>query len=452
MKTLFLSDKGDSFPLAHEMLLEGHDIKFYTKDPKEKRAGQGFVPIVSSYLEYLEWADLVISDDTTWGSVNETLRDSGVPVIGGTVLTDKMEEDRDVGQKMFEALEMHVLPSQKFTDMAQAISYVVENPSKYVVKVSGKAQDDKTLTYVGQMEDGSDIPKILEHYQKRMGADISSVQVQEAAEGTEVAIGGWFNGKDFLDPVLINFEHKKLMPSKFHQAGIGPATGEMGTIGYWKDKGFDLYNETLERFISVLRQTGYHGYFDINCIVHPYIGVEPNEPFHIHPLEMTTRFGWPTILMQIEAMEIQDLGDLFLKIAKGTAEDFKVKDTYCGCVVIGVPPLPYIDAKIAEKMSNGLPILFRDPTQMDGVYFGDAIVDNGEYVCQGIKGYAVVCCASANDIREVQNKMYAKVQNIIIPNAMYREDIGDLIPIHVGMLKPLLKHSIEEVSIELPAT
>ena len=440
MKILYLSAKGDSFPLGCEMMKEGHEVKFYTKSPKDKDAGTGFVPLVDNYVDHLKWADLVITDDTIWGKINDSIRKMGIPVIGGTPVTDKLEEDRQAGQEMFKALDMQTLDSKDFTDMDEAIAYIEENPRKFVVKVSGKAQDDKTLTYVGQMEDGSDVPKVLEHYRSKMGSGIASVQVQDVAEGVEVALGGWFNGSEFLDPLLLNFEHKKLMPCRYEQAGIGPATGEMGTIGCWKDKGFELYEETLAKFIPVLKKEGYHGYFDINCIVHPYIGLEPNTPFHIHPLEMTNRFGWPTILMQMEAMKIQDLGELFLGIANGTATDYKVDGYYCACVVIGCPPLPYISKEIADKMSNGLPIMFKDG-DCEGVYPGDAILKGEDWICQGEKGYPCVATGCGDTIQDAQAKAYARVRNIIIPNAMYREDVGDLIPGKLMQIQRLLEHN-----------
>lgn len=422
------------------MLKEGHEVKFYTKSPDDKDAGEGFLPLVDTYEDHVLWADLVVTDDTIWGKVNEDLRKSGKPVIGGTRLTDKLEEDRQAGQDLFGALDMHVLESKDFTDMKEAMAYIEENPRKFVVKVSGKAQDDKTLTYVGQMEDGSDIPKVLAHYEKRLKSGIDSVQVQDVAEGVEVAIGGWFNGTDFLDPILVNFEHKKLMGSRTEQSGIGPATGEMGTIGCWKDKGFELYEETLAKFIPILKKEGYHGYFDINCIVHPYFGEGIDAPFHIHPLEMTNRFGWPTILMQIEAMKIQNLGELFLGIANGEAKDFKVNGHYCACVVIGVPPLPYVNQDIADAMSNGLPILFKDG-KTDGVYPGDAVLVDGEWICQGEKGYPCVATGCGDSIPDAQSQAYSRVRNIIIPNMMFREDIGDLIPFKLMQIQPILQHT-----------
>lgn len=246
-----------------EMTEEGHDVKFWTKNKDEAKAGDGFVEKSKDYKEDVAWADLVICDDTGFGKINDVIRSSGTPVIGGTELSDALEEDRGIGQRIFKKLGMQTLESKEFKKISDAVVYVTQNPRRYVVKVSGKAQEDKTLTYVGQLEDGRDIGPVLLRMEHKKASGIDSVELQEAVQGIEVAIGGFFNGKDFLDPVLVNFEHKALMPgdkySPTQQKGIGPATGEMGTVGCWKDKGFKLYSETLDKFVPILASEGYRG-------------------------------------------------------------------------------------------------------------------------------------------------------------------------------------------------
>lgn len=442
MKILMLSTEGLGYVLGWQMCLEGHEVKMYIKNPEHRKGGDGFVPKVTSWKEELAWCDYVICDDTGWGKTNDAIRQLGIPVVGGTALSDAMEEDRETGQKMFEALGMEILPSQQFKKIDDAIKFVLKNPGKYVVKVSGKAQADKTLTYVGQMDDGSDIPHVLKHMASRKGLSIDAVQVQTCVTGVEVAIGGFFNGDEFLDPVFVNFEHKKLMGSRTEQSGIGPATGEMGTVGLWKDKGFKLYKETLDLFVSVLKKTGYCGYFDINCILE--FDPSAEAMYRIRPLEDTCRFGWPTIPMQIETMKINDMGELFHGICTGTMSDFKVSYPYSVCVVIGVPPLPYKHKELAEEYSEGMPVLFRDPDCMDGIYPGDVYCAEGQWRVTGDMGYPVVCASGGDTIEEAQMKAYCNVQNVVVANRMYREDIGDLIPSKIMQIKSFLEHEVEE--------
>ena len=62
----------------------------------------------------------------------------------------------------------------------------------------------------------------------------------------EVAVGAFFNGKEFIYPLNVNFEHKKLFPGN-----IGPSTGEMGTAMFWSGPN-KLFNSTLKKMEAKL--------------------------------------------------------------------------------------------------------------------------------------------------------------------------------------------------------
>ena len=56
--------------------------------------------------------------------------------------------------------------SWEFGSFEEAIKFVQKTPARYVVKPSGKAQNDKVLSFVGREEDGKDVVAILERYKK----------------------------------------------------------------------------------------------------------------------------------------------------------------------------------------------------------------------------------------------------------------------------------------------
>lgn len=429
-----------------EMVKQGDECRFWVKHSEESGVEGGGVEMVKGYKDSTEWAELVIADDTGFGKVLDSIREKGVPCVGGTVLTDAMEEDRGLGQRLFKAVGMELLESEEFTSIPEAIAYVEKNPKAYVIKVSGKAQDDKTFTYVGETPDGMDIPPVLEHYEKRISEGIASVELQEKVQGIEVAIGGFFNGEEFLNPVCFNFEHKKLMSGPT-AAGVGPATGEMGTVHVWKDKGFVLYQETLERCIPMLKKEGYRGYFDINLIlVHKDYeeGQSARDGFRIYPLEMTNRFGWPTLQIQLETMKINNLSEVFYGMANGNATDFSVSHIYSVGVVVGAPPLPYLNHELFEKYSKGMPVLFRGGEVPEGVIPGDIKEENGKWTISGPKGYVCVCVGQADDLESARMSAYDLVEQVIVPNRMVRFDIGEHIPWQISSLKPLLEVAKEE--------
>ncbi len=223
MKFLFVTFEGLSADLAWQLKKEGHDVKFYCHDQPEKDVGDGFFEKVEEWEPLKDWADVIIMDDIDLGSKAEQLRSEGKHVVGGSTYTDKLELDREFGQAELKAAGVNILPSWNFDSFDKAVAFVKAHPDRYVIKPSGKAQNEKELLFIGQEEDGKDVIQVLEHYKANWSKKIKEFLIQTYAEGVEVAVGAFFNGKDFVRPINVNFEHKRLFPHE-----LGPSTGEMG--------------------------------------------------------------------------------------------------------------------------------------------------------------------------------------------------------------------------------
>ncbi len=221
---LFVSSFGGIMDLARQVLAEGHEARLWIDGKTERNVGDGFVPKVDDWKAHVEWAQVIVFDDVEYGAVCEDLRRRGKAVVGGSVYGDKLELDRDFGQQEMKAVGMTVLPSWDFDSFDAAIEFVTTHPDRYVVKPNGEAQNEKVLSYVGQDDDGKDVVHMLSFYKRGWGKKIQGFQIQKHATGVEVAVGAFFNGKKFVLPACINFEHKRLMNDE-----IGPSTGEMGT-------------------------------------------------------------------------------------------------------------------------------------------------------------------------------------------------------------------------------
>ena len=126
------------------------------------------------------------------------------------------------------------------------------------------------------------------HYKKKWSSKIKVFLLQKYAQGVEIAVGAFFNGSDFVEPININFEHKRLFPND-----IGPSTGEMGTSTFWVKPNF-VFDATLGKMREQLRASKYVGYIDINCIANGK-GVWPLEWTCFDDVtEILTREGWKT--------------------------------------------------------------------------------------------------------------------------------------------------------------
>jgi phosphoribosylamine--glycine ligase len=261
------------------------------------------------------------------------------------------------------------------------------------------------LSFVGQEEDGRDILTMLEHYKKGWAGKIKSFQVQKFASGVEVAIGAYFNGQDFILPACINFEHKRMFNDD-----IGPSTGEMGTTMFWTGEN-RFFRETLAKMRE--RLAGFVGYFDINCIVNAR---------GIYPLECTSRFGYPTINIQMEGIQ-SPWGEFLHALAKHQPFTLKTKRGFQVGVVVAVPPFPFVDADAFRKYSEDAVILFKKPIS-EGLHPCDVKLVDGDWRLAGNSGYALVVTGSAPTMEEACREAYGRVKNIMIPNMFYRTDIG----------------------------
>jgi len=286
MKFLFVTDESLSADLAWQLKKEGHDVKMYCHGQAEKDVGLGFFEKVEEWDSLKDWADVIIFDDIGFGAKAEQLRTEGKFVVGGSIYTDKLELDREFGQSELNSVGVDVLPSWNFTSFDEAIEFVKKNPDRYVLKPSGKAQNEKELLFIGQEGDGKDIIQVLEHYKANWSKKIKEFQMQKFAEGVEIAAGAFFNGKEFIMPVCVNFEHKRLFPGE-----LGPSTGEMGTaIFYTKDS--PVFERTLLKAKEKLAASKYVGYVDVNCIANSK-GIWPLEwTCFDAETEILTRDGW----------------------------------------------------------------------------------------------------------------------------------------------------------------
>jgi phosphoribosylamine--glycine ligase len=406
-KFLFVTDQALSVDLAWELGKEGHAVKFFCKGAGEKDVGDGFIEKVAEWETLKDWADVILFDDIGFGSKAEQLRKDGKLVVGGSTYTDRLELDREFGQEELRNAGVGILFGRTFTSFDEAIAFVRENPDRYVIKPSGEAQNEKELLFIGQEGDGKDVIQVLEHYKSTWSKKIKVFLIQKYAEGVEIAVGAFFNGKDFILPANVNFEHKRLFPGE-----LGPSTGEMGTVMYWT-RSNPVFDSTLFRMKERIAESGYVGYIDINCIANNR---------GVFPLEFTSRFGYPTISIQMEGVT-SEWGQFLYELASGADAQLKTKKGYQVGVVIAIPPFPFEDEKSFRKYSEGAAILFKRQNP-DGIHIGEVKRTGGDWYIAGNSGYALIVTGSGMAMADAIRDAYLNVKNVMIPNMFYRSDIG----------------------------
>ena len=407
-KFLFVSRWGESLDIVNSIKAEGNEVKFYIEDKPSKEIGYGFVDKVTHWEKFIDWADIIIFDYTGYGKIASQLRSKGKLVIGGTEYTDRLELDRNFGQSELQKHKIKVIPSKEFTSFHDAIKYIENNPNTYVIKPCGETQELKQLLFVGSDDEGLDVIRVLKAYEKSWGDDFGNFQLQRKVKGVEISIAAFFNGKEFIYPINITFEHKKLFPKE-----LGVSTGEMGTSMFWT-KDSPIFDATLLKFQSTLAKDNFVGHIDINCIVNGN---------GIYPLEFTSRFGYPQIFIQRSGIN-EPMGEFFIKIASKQNFKINVKKGFQVGAFIVVPPFPYDDKKTFNLFSKDAVVVFKKNGR-EGVHPMHLKKVNDEWLITGNTGIAVLVTGNGQTMKDAQKMMYNRISNVIINNGYYRTDIGD---------------------------
>ncbi len=408
-KFLFVSWESLSGDIAWKIQREGNEVKAFIEREADADVYDGILEKVKKWEDYVDWADVVVFDDVGFGKWADALRKKGKNVVGGSKYTDMLEDNREFGQTEMKRVGMNILPHWYFTDFDSAIEFIKTNPSRYVFKPSGTAQNYKDLLFIGEEDDGRDILELLSSNKKAWKSKIKSFQLQKYAAGVEIAVGAFFNGKEFLYPINVNFEHKRVFPGD-----IGPLTGDMGALMFLSPPNA-MFRATLDKMVPDLAKAGYIGYLDINCIVNGR---------GIYPLEFTARFGYPTISVQAVGIDMP-MGDFLYKMGAGEKFEIPTKKGFQLGIICAVNS--YLSENPEDiAIYHDLSILFRRPNpNLEGIHIGDLKMVDGTLQIAGISGYALVVSGSGTTVQEARRQAYNRIKNIRLQNMFYRVDIGE---------------------------
>jgi phosphoribosylamine--glycine ligase len=392
----------------------GHDVRAYIGTPAWRGLMGGLIHRTEDWRSELDWIrdgnGIVIFEAADWGELQDSLRRDGFNVIGGSAFGDRMESDRDFGQTCMRAAGMTTAPSQEFTDFAAARAFVARRPHRYVFKLSGTGYASGS-NVVGEMDDGKDIAALLARYERSWTHNAPPHFIlMDHVSGVEVGVGAYFNGADFLEPVVMDWEHKK-----FFTGDLGELTGEMGTLLTYRHS-TPLFNATLVKMKDQLHACGYVGYINLNTIVNAA---------GIWPLEFTCRFGYPGSAI-CSTLHHEGWDKLFHRMVTRERMDFATRPGFAAGVVLTVPPFPQCDDY--SEISKGFPVLFRQPpAEEDWRHFHLSEVElrEGQLITTGGTGSLMAVTGTGMTAEEARDAAYNRCRNVVIPNLRYRTDIGE---------------------------
>lgn len=437
MKILFISKESNGGDMALRLSLEGNEVKLHIAD-KKLRNLDGLIEKEPNWKAGVHWADLVVFDDTGMDEYTGFVAKSKKPAFGmahspkrfkihgesfdGHRFAGELEKNRNMSQEVMSELGIgEEIESLSFSSIPDAIKHLKEHKVAHVIKPELHGSGSEK-TYVGHLDDNEDAIGWLETLPKRPGGGkVKSIEIEERKNGVEVACSIWFNGKDFIGPVNINFEHKKLC-----SGDIGFNTGEMGTLMFYDKRDYSkikLFNETLNKMGDWLAQFDYRGQMDINCIV---------DKDGIWTLEFTPRLGYPSSYIEDE-LQITKWGELFYAIGSGKSISNSVSSDWGMGVVLVGEGYPFWDE--GHKRMDGMPILGLTEKNIEHLHPYDVAYDGKRFFATGC--YPVTATSRGGTIKEAQDKVYGEViPSVYFPGMYYRDDIGD--SVH-GRLRDLSK-------------
>lgn len=416
MRFLGIGHGNDLGDLYLRLAARGHAVRVYVEDESSRDIMAGMMEFVPSWRDHLEWIreagaeGILVFEGSSWGLVQDELRAQGFQVIGGSAVGDRLENDRSFGQEMMRRMGLKTAPTHEFTSFESAIEFVRKTARRYVLKYSGHGFAS-TRNYVGELPDGTDLIAVLRSHASRWTyEEAPHFILMDHVGGVEVGVGAFFNGRSFLHPPNFDWEHKR-----FFDGDRGELTGEMGTLATYRgaERFFDV---TLAKMASVLRESGYCGYINLNTIV--------NEE-GIWPLELTCRFGYPGFAI-LDALHSERWDEIFSKLVVGKDTQLRTHDGYAICVVLTVPTFPYRHGY--EELSKGAPILFRgelSAAEQDQLHYAEVAREGGQLITSGSIGYIMVAAGLGQTVQAAREAAYALCEKVVIPNMRYRRDIGE---------------------------
>jgi len=416
MRFLGIGEDGDLCAMYYGLARAGHDVRMYIGSPESRGLYAGMVKATHNWRAELDWVraagedGIVLFESAQHGELQDRLRGEGFQVIGGSAFGDRLEADRSFGQAQLAGLGLRIAASHPFDDFGEAAAFVRETSARYVFKSNG-AGSLRTRNYIGQLDDGEDVVALLRAYQRQWHEpNAPDFVLMEYISGVEVGVGAYFNGRTFLEPACLDWEHKRFFPGE-----LGELTGEMGTIVTYR--GYErIFQRTLAHMAEALAASGYCGYINLNLMANEH---------GLWPLEFTSRFGYPGFAI-CEALHDEPWDSLFRKMLDGAGTHLRTRAGFAAGVVLTVPPFPYGHGY--AQLSRGLPVLF-DASMTDAergaLHLAEVAMDADQLVTSGKIGYVGVATGTGPTVDAARERAYALARKVVVPNLRYRDDIGE---------------------------
>src|SRR5690349_20579498 len=102
----FVSETGDGMGFAARLRQEGHDVRMWIRNPEARAVGDNIVAKAGDFEDLFVDADtdsdVFAFDSSGNGVYADFLRGHRFPVVGGSVIADRLERDRTYGHQVMQ--------------------------------------------------------------------------------------------------------------------------------------------------------------------------------------------------------------------------------------------------------------------------------------------------------------------------------------------------------------
>ncbi len=425
MKYLFITNSGETMPIAARLKQEGQTVGVYIHNPKY---GRNYDNMISKFkLPQLKSAvaasDLVVFDmnkpvetandrnfqkvfgvrakngQGTFGPVADRIRQSK-PVLGASSWTEQLELDRNLGAIVAKKAGLRDPETMEFSSLTDGAKFLRGKRTKWVFKPH--ENQDLDLTYVEYLP-GELLSKFENEYQKRIGNKIDYI-LQRRVDGVEISTEGWWNGKNWWG-FNHTMEDKTLMNDD-----LGPRIGSANNT-VWVKTRRGLGNDAFTNIAAQLKDSGYIGPLDINAIV-------DESDRKLRFLEFTPRLGYDAVYCLLSLLEGK-VNDFFTYAVGLNPRRPKFKKGFAASTRISVPPYPYETVELLDR-AKGIEV----SGELANMWLEDVRYD-GRLKCAGADGILGVVTGTGKTIKAASESLYDNVDEIKIAGyGQWRTDNG----------------------------
>jgi phosphoribosylamine---glycine ligase len=402
-RILVLSAGGDGIGLALRLKAEGHDARVWIRETDLEDRGRGLI----EHADEPTWGELVVADCTGLGALCDKLVEHGAKVVGGSLLADKLESDRDYATEVMQGCGIQQPESKSFTDWDSATAFIEASEDRLVFKPEGSLSG-VVPSYCPSSN--KELLEAIEHFKTLIGQSETIFTLQQFIEGTAVSTEAWFDGSKFLEPFNHTIERKH-----FLDGDLGPSGGCTGNLVWLADRTDPIVRDTVLKMEGFLREHAYIGAIDVNAVV--------NEE-GVYALEFTPRFGYDAFPTYLQGLYEGDFGSLLWRMAnKDAPKTMEVADRFAAGIRLSIPPWPTEKFK-AEK---GIPI--RGITQdslLTNFWPYDVQLEEDKLSTSGGVGIVGVMNGWGDTIEEAFGEAYRRVRRAKITDVQYRLDLEEV--------------------------